>query len=107
MDETKKAELDAKWKKIAVQAVTSDEFKRRLVEDPITVLGQHGLTVPEKTEVKILSGKDFKIQLPPSPSPELEKEASWWQWRLDMIREFGKEETSGPTAVAPETEEGI
>ncbi|MBI5428068.1 MAG: hypothetical protein HZA02_07300 [Nitrospinae bacterium] len=107
MDETKKVELDAKWKKVAVQAVTSEEFKRRLVDDPITVLGQHGLTVPEKTEVKILSGKDFKIQLPPNPPPELEKVANWWQRRLDMIREFGKEEKVGPNSVIPEADEGV
>lgn len=107
MDETKKAELDAKWKKVAVQAVTSEEFKRRLVENPITVLGQHGLTVPEKTEVKVLSGRDFKIQLPPNPSSGLEREANWWQRRLDMIREFGREEKVGPNPVIPEAEEGV
>lgn len=108
MNEAKKADMDAKWKKVVTQAVTSDEFKKKLVDDPLATLKQHGLTVPETVEVKTGTGKTIKLQLPANSPPDLEKEVAWWRWRLDMIQEFGREERPrGPTIVAPETEEGI
>ncbi len=97
MDNAKKEELDKKWKTIAAKAVTDDAFKKNLVADPVGVMVENGLVLPEGTEMKVGTGKLQTIPIPSDASEELKEEVSWWMWRLDCIREFGKEDPKRTT----------
>ena len=83
--------MDSKWKSIAAKAVTDDEFKKKLVAAPVEVMVENGLTVPEGAEVKVGVGKVQTLVLSSKASDELKEEVKWWMWRLDSIREFGRE----------------
>lgn len=108
MDENRKADLEAKWKKVVALAVTNDDFKQKLVNDPIAVLSEHGLTIPQGTQAKVDTEKEVGLLLPPNPSQELEQEAKWWKWRLGMIRAFGKEDMpAGPSMSLPDGDEDV
>ena len=107
MDVAKKADMDKKWKSIATQAVTQDEFKRKLVKDPIQVMGEFDLNLPEGVRPNIDANNMIKLIFPEDSPEELKAEVTWWQWRLNTIQEFGKEVKVGVQHVAPETEEGI
>jgi len=86
-------ELEKKWKAIVVKAVTDDDFKRELVEDPIARMADEGLPLPEGVDFK-KTGKDlearFQLIAPAQASEELKSQIRWLSLRLDMIREFGQ-----------------
>ena len=107
MDEGKKEDLDKKWKIIATHAVTKEDVKKRLVGDPLKVMKEYGLELPENIRSKEDKNHNITLLLPEDSSEELKKEVAWWQWRLNTIQEFGKEVQSGVQIAAPETEEGI
>ncbi len=108
MKHKKKEELDGKWKKVATQAVTQDDFKWKLKENPIEELGKFDLHVPEGVEVKIGTGGIFTLVPPPDVSDEITDEIQWWRWRLDMIAEFGRaDKETGVNLTAPASEEGV
>jgi len=99
---------DAKWKEVATQAVTREEFKTKLVDDPVAVMKDFDIVVPEGVDVKIGTDQMVKLVVPENASEELQAEVLWWRWRLDIIREFGREEKErGVEQIAPEAEEGI
>ena len=91
MDKDKKAAMDKKWTAIAARAVTDEDFKRKLVAAPIDLMIEAGLTLPEGTEKKVGTGKVQSIPIPSDAPDETKKEVKWWMWRLDSIREFGRE----------------
>ena len=91
MDSLKKEDLDKKWKAIATRAVTDESFKKKLVADPVNVMVENGLTIPEGAEMKVGSGDRQTFPLPSNAPQELKDEVKWWEWRLDSIREFGRE----------------
>lgn len=107
MDALKKEDLDAKWKQVAIQAVTQDDFKKRLVGDPLTVMKEFGLETPKNIKVNIARDKTITLLLPSDSDEALQAEVKWWQWRLNTIREFGQEIQVGVQEIMPETEEGI
>ncbi|MFQ5443450.1 MAG: hypothetical protein ACE5EK_02420 [Nitrospinales bacterium] len=108
MDNEKKTQLDEKWRKRVTQAVTSDEFKGKLVADPISVMKENELKVPEGVKVHVGADKIVNLIVSQEASEEIKSEVQWWRVRLDTISEFGKEERSkSPTIVAPDTEEGV
>ena len=92
MDSNKKEELDKKWKVIATKAVTDKEFKKKLVANPIDVMVENGLSIPEGAEMKVGVGNKQSLPLPSSAPEELKEEVKWWEWRLDIIEEFGKKD---------------
>jgi len=92
MDDSKREELDKKWKVIAARAVTDEAFKKKLVADPVGVMVENGLTLPEGMQMKVGAGKTQTIPIASNASEEMKKEVKWWTWRLDIIREFGKED---------------
>lgn len=92
MDKNKKEELDKKWNVIVLKALSDDEFKAKLVKNPISVMVENGLAIPEGCKSGEASGNRVGIQLPSNASDELKEEAKWWRWRLDMTHEFGKDE---------------
>ena len=107
MDAAKKEDMDQKWKAIATQAVTQDDFKQKMVKDPLQVMKGFGLELPEDVRPTIDKVKTITLLLPENPSEELKEEVDWWQWRLNTIQEFGKEVKVAIPDAAPQTEEGI
>ena len=107
MDAAKKEDMDKKWKSIATQAVTQDDFKNKLVKDPLQVMGECGLSLPEGVRPNTDKNNSITLLFPENPSEELQEEVTWWQWRLNTIEEFGKELTLGIQHAAPEIEDGI
>ena len=114
MDSGKKEELDKKWKIIATKAVTDEAFKKKLVAHPIDVMVENGLTIPEGAEMKVGAGNKQSLPLPSSAPEELKEEVKWWEWRLDIIEEFGKKDpvkTTGhlsmSTQEADEDQSGV
>ncbi|MFC1834323.1 NHLP leader peptide family RiPP precursor [Thermodesulfobacteriota bacterium] len=57
------------WHKIVAQAWINEDFKERLLSDPVTVLKEEGLDMPDGVEVTVLEqtpNKRFLI-IPPVP----------------------------------------
>ena len=108
MKNKRKVELNDKWKQVATRAVTDDEFRKKLAKNPITVMEECGLTLPETIEARLEAGYEVKLFATPELAEELKEEVKWWKLRVDMIREFGKDDkiTTGSIA-APETEDGV
>ena len=90
MDPAKKEELDKLWKTIATKAVTDEAFKDSLTANSVGIMEENGLTLPEGTEMKIATGNKQKISFPSDASDAIKAEVKWWEWRLDIIREFSK-----------------
>jgi hypothetical protein len=108
MKNKRKVELEGNWKKVATEAITNEEFKDKLVKDPVEMMAEYGLLLPEGVVPKYGTGHVLRLMHDPDISDEIKEEVLWWKWRLDMIREFGKEEAErGVKIVAPETEEGV
>ena len=108
MKNKRKVELNDKWKQVATKAVTDDDFRKKLAKNPITVMEECDLSLPEEIEARLEAGYEIKLYTAPEVAEEFKEEIKWWKLRVDMIREFGKDDkiTSGNIA-APETEEGV
>lgn len=106
MKNARKEELEGKWKKLVVQAVTDDNFKERLVERPIEIMADYGLTVPEGVDVRTVRDNVITLIDPKDAEVDLAEELRWWRIRLDVIAEFGKEDSSDGGNTGPESEEG-
>ena len=92
MEQNKKDELDKKWNAIVLKALSDEEFKKKLVKDPISVMVENGLSLPEGCKPGETSTKIAGLQLPPNASDDIKEEAIWWRWRLEMTHDFGKDE---------------
>ena len=92
MEQNKKSELDKKWNTIVLKALSDEEFKKKLVKDPASVMVENGLSIPEGCKVGESAGSMVGLQLPPNASDDLKEEAKWWKWRLEMTHDFGKDE---------------
>ncbi len=108
MKNKRKEELNGKWKKVATKAVTDDDFRKKLAKNPITVMKECDLSLPDTIEARLEAGYEIKLFTAPEVAEELKEEIKWWKLRVDMIREFGKDfkVTSGHIA-APEAEDGV
>jgi len=86
---------DLLWGQIVARAWCDEGIMKRLLSDPRGVLCEHGLEVPEGTEVKVEAGPEVKVEggdrvrhfvLPVSPPDELTDEdldgraVSWCGW---------------------------
>ncbi len=91
MDQEKKTDMDKKWTAIAARAVTDEDFKAKLVATPIDLMLAGGLTLPEGVDIKVGAGQVQSLPIPSNASAETKEEVKWWMWRLDSIREFGRE----------------
>ncbi|MBT3515674.1 MAG: hypothetical protein HN474_10235, partial [Nitrospina sp.] len=47
MEPNKKEALDKKWNEIVLKALSDEEFKEKLVKDPISVMIENGLDLPK------------------------------------------------------------
>ena len=108
MKNKRKEELNGKWKQVAAKAVTDDDFRKKLAKNPITVMKECDLSLPDTIEPRLEAGYEIKLFTAPEVAEELKEEVKWWKLRVDMIREFGKDfkVTSGHIA-APEAEDGV
>ena len=83
------------WGQIVARAWCDESVMKRLLSDPRGVLSEHGLEVPEGTEVQVEAGPEVKVEggdrvrhfvLPVSPPNELTEEdldghaVSWCGW---------------------------
>ncbi len=97
MDQAKKDELESLWKKIATKAITDEAFKKSLSANPVGIMQENGLALPEGAEMKLGTGNIQKLAFPQDASDEIKEEVKWWEWRLDIIREFGKDDPKRTT----------
>lgn len=60
---------ERQWAKIIAMAWLDDNFKRRLMADPMTVLKENGIEFPSGLKLNILEGKpgEINVTLPPKP----------------------------------------
>lgn len=108
MKNKRKTELNSKWKQIATKAVTDDDFRKKLAKNPITVMKECDLALPDEIEARLEAGYEIKLFTAREVAEEMKEEVKWWKLRVDMIREFGKDVKSRAGAIAaPETEEGV
>jgi hypothetical protein len=63
------AEHQKKWAVCVAKAWADEDYKKRLISDPATVLKKEGLTVPEGMEIKVVENTHevFYMVLPESP----------------------------------------
>jgi Nitrile hydratase, alpha chain len=59
------------YAKIIAQAWVDEEFKKRLIDDPATVLKENGIEIPEGMTVKVVERKENEIQIPLPPKPKV------------------------------------
>jgi len=104
----KKAEMDAKWQKVAAKAVTQEDFKKQLLKDTLGTLKENGLELPESAKVNVSAvDKEISIGYPDDCDEAVKEEITWWRWRIAAIKEFGHELKKSTEDVAPMSEEGI
>lgn len=67
--EQKQNEQAKIWGKIFSQCWTDESFKRSFIADPVAVLKEAGLEIPEGMEFKVMENSDklTHILLPPRP----------------------------------------
>jgi hypothetical protein len=87
---------DLLWSQIVARAWCDEGLMKRLLSTPRDVLSEHGLEVPEGTEVRVLEGTEVKVAedddrvrhfiMPATPPDELTDEdlvgpaVSWCGW---------------------------
>ena len=57
------------YAKVIAKAWVDEEFKKRLIEDPATVLKENGIEIPEGMTVKVVERKENEILIPLPPVP--------------------------------------
>ena len=57
------------YAKVIAKAWVDEEFKKRLLADPATVLKENGIEIPEGMTVKMVEQKETEIQIPLPPKP--------------------------------------
>jgi hypothetical protein len=50
------------WSQVVARAWCDQDFKERLLSDPRNVLSEHGVDVPEGTEVQVVEGAEVKVE---------------------------------------------
>jgi hypothetical protein len=60
---------ERQWAKIIAMAWLDEDFKKRLIADPMTVLKEHGIDLPKGLTINIVDGKpgEINVTLPPKP----------------------------------------
>lgn len=59
--------------KLVAKAWADEEFKAKLLADPMTALKENEITVPEGVDVKVVENTDTTVHLilPPAPSSDV------------------------------------
>jgi hypothetical protein len=53
---------DLLWSQVVARAWCDGAFMKRLLSDPRGVLAEHGIEVPEGTEVEVQEGEEVKVE---------------------------------------------
>jgi len=53
---------DLLWSQVVARAWCDGVFMKRLLSDPRSVLAEHGIAVPEGTEVEVEEGEEVKVE---------------------------------------------
>ncbi len=83
------------YAKIIAQAWVDEEFKKRLIEDPATVLNENGIEIPEGMTVRFVEGKENEILVPMPEKPDS------FTGSLGELAEWQLESISGGLWVMP------
>lgn len=61
------------WGALVAKAWSDDNLKARLIDDPPTVLQEHGIELPFEVELKVLEDTDqvYHLVIPASPAGDL------------------------------------
>ena len=59
------------YAKIIAKTWVDEEFKKRLLDDPATVLKENGIEIPDGMSVKVVERKENEIQIPLPPKPAM------------------------------------
>lgn len=61
---------EKEWAKVIAMAWLDEDFKKKLLADPITVLKKHGIEFPAGLKINIVEGKpgEINVTLPPKPA---------------------------------------
>jgi hypothetical protein len=70
MTPAKSSDWAEKWGQIVSKAWSDENFKKRLISDPATILKENGLEVPPGVQVKVVENTDklLHLTLPPKAS---------------------------------------
>ena len=69
----KRNELAKKWATIVAKAWADEGYKKRLIEDPATVLSEEGMGVAKGVEIKVVEATERQAWLVLPPKPENDK----------------------------------
>ncbi len=69
-------EFQKAYGKVVAKAWGDDDFKAKLLADPMTVLKEYGLAIPEDVELRVVENTDKVVYLilPPEPAEQLSEE---------------------------------
>lgn len=70
--EKQRAEAMKKWSQLVAQAWADEKLKQRLLDDPATVLKEHGFEVPAGLEIRVVEDTDkiAYLTLPVKPAAD-------------------------------------
>jgi hypothetical protein len=88
-------EFQKAYGKIVAKAWADEDFKAKLLADPMTILEANGLAIPQDVEINVVENTDkiVYLNLPPEPAEqlsegELEKVAGGMNFLNDFDIEF-------------------
>ena len=58
------------WAKIVAKAWADDDYKKRLIDDPASVLAEEGMEVPEGVKLDVVEATDKEAWMVLPPKPE-------------------------------------
>ncbi len=64
------------YAKIIAKAWVDEDFKKRLLADPASVLAENGIEIPEGMTVRVVEGNENEILVPIPPRPPENAELS-------------------------------
>ncbi len=69
-------EFQKAYDKVVAKAWGDHDFKAKLLADPMTVLKEYGLAIPEDVEFRVVENTDKIVHLilPPEPAGQLSEE---------------------------------
>ena len=61
-----------KWSQLVAKVWADEKLKRRLINEPTTVLTEHGMEVPKGVEIRVVENTDkvYHLLLPQKPAAE-------------------------------------
>ena len=69
-------EFQKAYGKVVAKAWSDEDFKAKLLADPMTVLKENGLAIPEDVEFRVVENTEEIVHLilPPEPAGQLSEE---------------------------------